>query len=92
MMHHLWQGVKERASEGRTPEDGLSQASFELFQCLRIHSLYQRPKQRSCLTPGISGERPFNVHERQPVARVRCMPVLGGVFDVDEILSPYFSP
>src|SRR2546423_787618 len=31
----------------------------------------------SGITPGISGERPFNVHERNAEARVRCMPLLG---------------
>ena len=31
----------------------------------------------TCLTPGISGERQDNKHERNPVARVRCMPLLG---------------
>jgi hypothetical protein len=34
----------------------------------------------SGLTPGISGERRFNVDERSAVARVRCMPLLGIAF------------
>ena len=35
------------------------------------------PTHRGRLTPGISGERPFNVDESGAVARVRCMQLLG---------------
>jgi hypothetical protein len=35
------------------------------------------------ITLGISGERQFNVHEKNAVARVRCMPLLCGGVDAN---------
>jgi hypothetical protein len=52
--------------------DGVEVGLFRFSN--RYHS---QPLDRS-ITPGISGERPFNVHERNAEARVRCMPLLGG--------------
>src|SRR5947209_14640953 len=42
---------------------------------------------RSSPTPGISGERQFNVDESDAVARVRCMPLLGALLDISR---PFF--